>query len=121
MPIELRVNHLDRMVTGIAHGELTSKQLDGVIAELADAALFHYKKLIDVSAAFSHVTADDVARFSSRLTNKPKTIRSGPIAIVGELKREKMAQLFAVLVGNERPIRIFHSVHEARKWLCDPD
>jgi hypothetical protein len=117
MPIELRVNHLDRMVTGIAHGDVTSQQLDRAVIELAEAALLHYKKLVDVSAAFSHITSDDVAVFASRFIDEPKVIRGGPLAIVADPKRDEMAQLFAELIGKDRPTRIFHSIHEARKWL----
>jgi hypothetical protein len=117
MPIELRINHLDRMVTGIAYGDLTGDQLSHTATELSTATLFHYKKLIDVSAAFTHVTFDEVATIVPRFLDRPQVIHSGPIAVVADPKRKDMAQLFVELVGNNRLIKIFYSIHEARKWL----
>lgn len=117
MPIELRINHLDRIVTGIAYGDVTRDQLSDVTMQLSATTLFHYKKLIDVSAAFTHVTSDEIAIIIPQFLDRPPTIRSGLIAIVADSERRSIAQLFMKLLGNNRSTRIFHSIHEARKWL----
>jgi hypothetical protein len=73
-------------------------------------------KLIDVSAAFSHITSDDLAALAIGFGDRPKAVRTGPVAIVIDAKRGQMARLFAQLIERDRP-KVFHSIHEARRWL----
>lgn len=117
MAIDLRINHLERMVTGVAHGAVTLEQMDRFAREFSDAGLYYYKKLIDVSAASSHITSDELASFANRFRDRPKTIRSGPVAIVVDVKQGEIARVFAQVTGDDRPTRVFHSIHEARSWL----
>ena len=117
MPIDLRINHLDRMVTAVARGNITRDEIDRVASELSEVGLFHYKKLVDISTATSHLTSEDLAAFAARFRDRPKTIRSGPVAIVVDAKRGEMGRIFVELTRDDRPTQIFHNIHEARKWL----
>jgi hypothetical protein len=117
MPIDLGINHLDRMVTAVAHGNITRDEVEGFARELFEVGLFHYKKLVDISAAISQLTSEDLAVFAARFRDRPKTIRSGPVAIVVDAKRGEMGRLIVELTRKDRPTRIFHNIHEARKWL----
>ena len=117
MPIDLRINHLDRMVTAVARGNITRDEIDRVASELSEVGLFHYKKLVDISTATSHLTSEDLAAFATRIRDRPKTIRSGPVAIVVDAKRGEMGRIFVELTRDDRPTQIFHNIHEARKWL----
>ena len=39
------------------------------------------------------------------------------MAIVADEKLDHLARLFSGVTGEERPVNIFRSIHEARKWL----
>ena len=42
----------------------------------------------------------------------------GPLAVVADRQRGELAQIFKALAADDRPVEIFPSIHEARKWLA---
>jgi len=116
MPIELRINHLDRMVTGIAHGDVTREQIEHLADAFAEASLLHHKKLVDVSAASFRIRSEELAAPDHGL-DRPRVLHRGPLAIVVDPKQVAAARIFAQLIDGGRGTRIFNSIHEARDWL----
>ena len=117
MPITLHVSHPDRMLVGIVRGTVTPQDLDSFVTEIAAAKALRYRKIIDVMSA-SGVTAEGLAEFRERIRDMalpPK--ERGPIALVADRDLAGLARIFAQLMGDERPVEVFASIHAARRWL----
>jgi hypothetical protein len=118
MPITLQIHHPDRMLIGIVRGEITAQDLDGFVTEIAAANALRYRKIIDLMGATSGLTAEGLVAFRQRIRDMglpPK--QRGPIALVTDQELEELARLFAELMGDERPVEVFASIHAARRWL----
>lgn len=118
MPITLQISHPDRMLIGILRGTITPEDLDGFVAEIAAAKALRYRKIIDVMGASSGLTAEGLASFRERIRQMalpPK--ERGPIALIADKELAGLARLFAQLMGDERPVEVFASIHAARRWL----
>jgi hypothetical protein len=117
MPITLQVHHPDRMVVGLVRGVISAQDLDGFAAEIAATHAERYRKIIDVTGAASGLTAEDLAAFSQRMHSAPLPPQRGPIALVANQESTPLARLFARLMGDDRPVEVFASIHAARQWL----
>ena len=120
MPIHVRISHHDRLVIAVGHGTITAEEFQGAVREFLDQSVLHYRKIIDVAAANSDA---DMTRLKALLTfmrNVPKADERGPLAFVVDGKRgDTVRELATVTEEGERPIRVFTSLHEARRWLDD--
>jgi hypothetical protein len=118
MPIHVRISHHDRLVVAVAHGTITAEEFQNAVREFLEQGALHYRKLIDVAAANSDA---DMARLKALLIgmrNVPQATQRGPLAFVVDGKRgDVVRELVSVTEESERPIRVFTSLHEARRWL----
>ena len=117
MPIKLQISAPDRMVIGVATGDLTAQDLDHFLAEIAAASAFRYRKIIDVMSATPALTAEELMAFSKRVFAVLPRQGSGPLAIVTNEANSPLARLFAQLTEQDRPAGVFRSIREAREWL----
>jgi hypothetical protein len=119
MPIRLEIYHPDRIAIGVARGEITLAEFGGFVRELAQSGAMHYRKIFDVTdAKSSTVGRDELLAADQRLrTVTPKGPR-GPLALVADPNRGDLAQTFKALAADDRPVEIFRSIHDARKWLA---
>ena len=117
MPISLQLSHPDRMAIGIMRGVVTGEDLYNFTLELAAAGAGRYRKIIDVIGYTSGLSAEELAAFSARMHAAPPTLERGPIAVVADRETGPLSELFARLMGDERPVRVFSSIHAARDWL----
>lgn len=105
------------MVIGLARGEVTLMDLVGFFKELVDGNMLHYRKIVDVTGATPAITQEEVATFTERVRNQPRPKAGGAVAFVAEARRGEFVRLFSQLMGGDRPIEVFSSIHAARKWL----
>jgi hypothetical protein len=119
MPLQMEIFHPDRIVVGIARGEVTLAEFGSFARDLAQAGVLHYRKIFDVtSATSSAIGKDELLAADERLRAiDPKRSR-GPVAIVADRARGELAQVFKALAAADRPVEVFPSIHEARKWLA---
>lgn len=117
MPISLQINHPDRMIVGVATGTVTPADLDDFAGAMRTANAFRYRKIIDVAAARSALTADDISAFIERIRPDLGELKHGPAALVINEANGALARLFTSLTDPTRPAKTFRSIHEARKWL----
>lgn len=116
MPIYIEISKLYRCATVIARGKISSAEIMAAARELIDADIPLFAKLVDVAGATSDVTAGDVRRLAAVLRTVGK-IKRGPVAFLVAPERADFARVFAVS-QNERPVRLFTSIHQARDWLA---
>ena len=77
-----------------------------------------YPKLLDARGAWSRLTDDEMMMLGARVSAYAVHDPRGPIAAV-TMDRESSAffQRFMNLGGGQRPMRLFGTIEEARRWL----
>jgi hypothetical protein len=53
------------------------------------------------------------------LRGDPNSDMRGPVAFIVRPDDEGFAKAFAGITEGDRPVRLFHSLHQARRWLED--
>lgn len=117
MPITLQISHPDRMVIGILRGVVTGEDLDKFTAGIVEAHAGRYRKIIDVIGLATGLSPEDLAAYSARMHAAPPTLEHCPIALVANQETGALSQVFAQLMGDDRPVQVFRSIHAAREWL----
>lgn len=118
MPIHVRISHHDRLVIAVGHGTITAEELQNAVREFLDQGALHYRKLIDVAAANSDADMTRLKALFALMRSLPNSAQRGPLAFVVDSKRgDTVRELATTAEEGERPIRVFTSLHEARKWL----
>jgi hypothetical protein len=119
MPIHLEVYHPDRIVVVVARGEITLADFGGFVRELAQTGVIHYRKIFDVTdAKSSTVGKDELLAADQQMRAVIGKGPRGPLAVVADPNRGELAQVFKALTADDRPVEIFRSLHDARKWLA---
>lgn len=78
----------------------------------------HYRKIVDVAAANSTADMDRLKALMLFARSAPNAAERGPVAFVVDAKRgEAVRELATMNEEGERPIAVFTSLHEARRWL----
>ena len=117
MPIRLDVFPPDRLVIGVATDRITVADLVDFLRQMQEGQLHRFRKIIDIANAEPDITPDELARFSEGLRAALKDTPRGAMAIVAHDKTSELARLFSSVTGDGRPVDVFRSIHEARKWL----
>jgi len=118
MPIHVRISHHDRLVIAVGHGTITAEEFQNAVREFVEQGALHYRKIIDVAAANTDADMQRLRALMTFMRSVPKAEERGPLAFVVDGKRGDMVRdLVSVTTDSERPIRVFTSLHEARKWL----
>lgn len=117
MPIIMEVFHPDRLLVGVARGDITAAEYAKFLADVIQGGLLHYRKIIDVTAAeSSSIGTEQLLAFDARFREYSRE-RRGPLAIVADPERGDIAAAFKATTAEERPVEVFRSLREARQWL----
>jgi hypothetical protein len=117
MPFKIDIFPPDRMVVAVARGEISLTDLMMLVKELVDSGTLPYRKIIDITSATSAIGEAELESIAERLRSVPLLRPRGPLAIVADGDRGELGRLFMSLTSDERPVQVFRSIHEARKWL----
>lgn len=117
MPIHLDISHLDRLVIAVVLGEVTPDDIAGVVREFRTTGLHHYGKIIDTTAGSSPIDENRMAAIAAFMRADPNAASRGPLAFVVDPKRGEQAVKFAEITADERPVKVFNNLREARKWV----
>jgi hypothetical protein len=119
MPLHMDIVPIHRLVVIVAHGHVTADDLANNVRELIAAHVAHYAKIIDVSSSRWVLTREQIDKIAEQLRGDPDSEARGPVAFIVSPDDEGFAHAFADVTESDRPIRLFHSLHEARRWLED--
>ena len=115
----MEIFHPDRIVVGVARGEVTLAEFGGFVRGLAEAGVLHYRKIFHITAAKSStVGTEELLAADQQLRVLTRRGPRGPLAVVTDREQGELAQTFKALAADDRPVEIFLSIHEARKWLA---
>lgn len=117
MPFKLDIFPPDRMVVAVARGDITLEDLALLVKELIDTGTLPYRKIIDITSATSSIGREELEGIAERLRSAPVQRPRGPLAIVADGNRGELGRLFMSLTSVERPVQVFRSIHDARRWL----
>jgi hypothetical protein len=117
MPLHLEIHRLSRTIVVVTRGEITAEDVDRCAKEIADGNVRHFAKIIDVSTAKSVLTMEQMERVASRLRGGAPT--RGAIAFVVDPDRSEAVQTFADATQSDRPVKLFRSIHDARRWIAE--
>lgn len=117
MPLRTDISPLHRLVLIVATGHVEAEEIVATTRSLAEPRVAGYAKIIDVTQATSGLTRDEVEAVAGLLRAPPGNPSRGPVAFVINPARIGFAHVFADITRDDRPIRLFRSIHEARTWL----
>ena len=117
MPLHMDIVPIQRLVVIVAHGEVTADDLANNVKELIAAKVAHYAKIIDVSTSRWVMTKEQIDAIAKTLRGDPNSAMRGPVAFIVRPEDEGFAHAFAGITEGDRPVRLFHSLHQARRWL----
>jgi hypothetical protein len=117
MPLRLTVYAPDRLVIGVATDIVTVADLADFLRQLTEGELHRFRKIIDISGARPDMTPEELATFGEGLRLSLKGTPRGALAIVTGDQTGELARLFSGVTGDGRPVDVFRSIHEARRWL----
>jgi hypothetical protein len=118
MPVRLEVFHPDRIALAIVTGDVTLQEFRDFVIELVKGGLLHYRKIFDTTQASSAVIGNDqLVTMDKFLASAASTKGRGPLAVVVDHERGDLALAFKALASTDRPVEIFTSLYEARRWV----
>lgn len=118
MSLRWDIRHDEKLVHVIAEGPVTLKELEGHFDALVVANALEYGKLFDASKAYPVFTDEDIMELGARLSAYTATMKSGPLAVVGEGELvQSNFRRFVNLSPSRRPARVFKNEAQARNWL----
>jgi hypothetical protein len=118
MPIHWTISKPTTLVVAVCKGTVTRKDIEGYLDAVVIADSLSYRKIFDLTQAETTLSDDDMMELGARIRAYATIGTMGPLAIVASTPQSfERAHLFATLADAERPIRIFHELHEARQWL----
>jgi len=117
MPLHVELHRLSRTIIIVARGQITAEDVDRCAREIVDGNVRQFAKIIDVSTSTSDVTTEQMERIASWLRGGDTT--RGAMAFVVDPERGQAAQTFADATQRDRPVKLFRSIHEARRWIAE--
>lgn len=119
MPIHIDFFHPARQAIVAVRGPITAEEVQEAIKQFLASGALHYSKIIDISATTAPLDSAAVEAIAARLRAQPPPGKIGPLAFLVRpgTKAAENAELFARLTEGERPVKVFQSLHAARKWL----
>ena len=101
----------------MARGQVGQDDVRDLVTKMVEAKVRHFGKIIDVSGSTIDMSREQVERMAVMLRGEPGAASRGAIAFVVNPEREGFAELFAAVTEGDRPVRLFRSLHDARRWL----
>ena len=118
MPIRWTISHEERLVVVTTKGVVTLKDIEAYLDALVVAEAMPYAKLFDASDLDLQATDHDVMMLGARMRAYVATWPGGPLAFVVTTRVARdFVDRFLNLAAAPRPVNIFRTADEARRWL----
>jgi hypothetical protein len=114
------IDHTSRFVDVKGSGDMTIDDVTDYFDALVTDGGMPYRKLIDLRGVSPKLTDDDIMMLGARVSAYAHMEPRGPIAVVSTADASDIfVRRFMNLGGAKRPMRLFASIDEARRWLMD--
>lgn len=119
MPIHVDIYHPSRLVIAVVRGAFTADDVRDAVQQVLASDVLHYGKLIDIASPTSPMDRAGVEAIAALVSRNDGRSR-GPVAfVVSPGQAADNAETFARLTAGLRPVKVFQSLHEARRWLAE--
>lgn len=117
MGLRWNINQERRLITVVASGDVTKEEFEAYLEVQAAADAIAYRRLFDGSAADTSMSPMALLGIGVKIKSFHDR-QVGPLAIVLPPDRAHViARILGILATANRPMRIFHTVTEAQRWL----
>ncbi|HEY6981804.1 STAS/SEC14 domain-containing protein [Reyranella sp.] len=119
MPITWTISHADRLVTVKAEGPITLKEAEEYLDAIVVNDAMPYRKLVDCTAMHTNASDEEMMQLGGRMRAYVATLEGGPLAFVVTRPDvlDYVRRYINLVMGATRPVKIFETVAEARRWL----
>jgi hypothetical protein len=119
MPITWSISPEERLVTVKADGPVTLENAEHYLDALVVNDAMPYRKLVDCTAMQPVVSDEEMMRLGGRMRAYVATLEGGPLAFVVTRPEvlDYVKRYINLVIGATRPVKIFKTVDEARRWL----
>ena len=118
MPIRWTISREERLVVATTEGVVTLKDVEAYLDALVVADAMPYAKLFDASDIEPRATDHDVLMLGARMSAYVATLPGGPLAFVVTTRvAREFVDRYLNLAAAPRPVNIFRTADEARRWL----
>ena len=118
MPLHWTVESRPQLVSVVAEGDVVLSDVEAYLEMVSAANLSDWRKLIDARTARPAFTVPDVNILGVRVRAADAVRPIGPLAFVTpEAVTPELSRLLGFLAAAKRPMRIFHQLAPARRWI----
>jgi hypothetical protein len=118
MPLHWTIDAASRLVTIVAQGEVTSRDVEAYLKAMVDGGALTYRKLFDGSEGETSMGPEDLLALGARFRAFHVRGPVGPLAmVVPDGKADLVARVLGILATADRPMRVFRKVAPARRWI----
>ena len=107
-----------QLVTVVVRGEFTRSDVQSYLAMISRANIVEWCKLFDVRKGQAKFSCQDVNELGVRIREGASLRVVGPLAFVmPEVETPELIRLLGFLAAAKRPMRLFHEIAPARRWI----
>jgi hypothetical protein len=118
MPLRWRISPLEHLVICEAEGVVTLTDILLYYEALDRAGAFPVQKIFVATTGTSGLSPSEVVQLARQISVLGARGPLGDVAIVAGASRDnKLAEIFRTLAAVNRPLRMFATIHQARRWL----
>jgi hypothetical protein len=118
MPIHVDFFHPSRLVIAVVRGAITADDVRDAVQQFLASDVLHYRKIVDIASPTSPLDNAAVELMANLVLSQQVSRPRGALAfVVNPGQAADNAETFARLTSAERPVKVFQSLHAARKWL----
>lgn len=119
MPVHWEIDQQQKLVTVVAEGDVTRAEVEAYLDAIGQGGLYGYNKLFDGTRAATRMTSEEILALGARM--RALHAEGHPMgalaAVVPDLQVEAVSRVLGMLAAADRPMRVFHQVGPARKWI----
>lgn len=102
----------------VADGVITFDDISSYLDQLEAMGVLPYQKIFVTHSGALELSQTDLSRLAERLAVLNEAGPLGPFAIVAAPARSmEFMRFFTALAGVKRKLRVFRTIHDARRWL----
>lgn len=118
MPLHWKISPLEHLVVCIADGAVSLADIGAHLDALDKGRALSFQKIFVATTGTSALSKADNHALANQIAALKRRSPLGPMAIVAGVSRnDKLADVFKTLARIDRPLRMFGTIHEARRWL----
>ena len=122
MPLTWAISHADRLVAMKATESVTLKEMEEYLDDIVVNDAMPYRKLVDCTVMRPDLNDDEMMQLGARMRAYVATLEGGPMAFVVTRPDvlDYVRRYINLVMGATRPVKIFPTAGEARRWLDAP-